>query len=61
MQNLGLEIIENLYRANDTFFNSSDAVAYRKRLDYQHRAMTNLRLLAYISQLAMDQKCILPK
>ena len=61
MQNLALDIIEKLYRANDVFFNKNMPQAYEKRVEYQHEAMTDIRLLAYFSQLAMEQECILPK
>ena len=61
MQNLVLDIIENLYRANDTLFRRGDQESFRVRQEYQHKAMTDIRLLAYIAQLAMEQKCILPK
>ena len=30
-------------------------------LAYQQRALTGLRLLGYLAQLAMEQQCILPK
>ena len=60
LQNLSLEIIEDLYRANDIYVAGGDRYAAR-RLDYQHKAMTDIRLLAYMAQLAMEQKCIFPK
>ena len=49
MQNLSLDVIENLYRANDTFVSGRDREAIKQRLDYQHKAITSLKLLAYIS------------
>ena len=61
MQNLALDCIEHLYRANDTFVTKEDAEARNRRLDFQHQAMTDLRLLAYIAMLAMEQQCILPR
>ena len=61
MQNLALGAIEHLYRANDTFATGQDPNARARRLDFQHQAMTDLRLLAYFAMLAMEQKCILPK
>ena len=48
-----LEIIEDLYRANDIYVAGGDRYAAR-RLDYQHKAMTDIRLLAYMAQLAME-------
>lgn len=63
MQNLSLNIIENIYRANDTFVTTgSDRKAqYEKRLDYQHNAITELKLLSYFASVAVEQNCILPR
>ena len=61
MQNLALDVIENLYRANDTFVAARDQEAKRQRLEFQHKAITALKLLAYISYLAFEQGCILAK
>ena len=61
LQNLSLGIIEGLFRANDTYVNRGDVAAYKRRLEFQQRAMTDLKLLAYFSLLAMEQGCILPK
>lgn len=61
LQNLSLDIIEHLYRANDLFISKNDVRNNERRLEFQHQAMTELKLLAYFSLLAMEQKCILPK
>ena len=61
MQNLALDVIENLYRANDTYVSARDQDAKRQRLEYQHKAITALKLLAYISYLSYEQGCILAK
>ena len=61
LQNLSLDVIESLYRANDTFVTRGDSAAIQKRIEYQHNAMTSLKLITYVSQLAMEQKCILFK
>ena len=61
LQNLSLDVIENLYRANDTFITKNNTQAQMKRLEFQHSAMTDLKILAYFSLLAMEQKVILPK
>ena len=61
IQNLSLDVIEKLYRANDTFITKADREAQRRRLEFQHGALTDLRLLSYFSMLAMENKCILPK
>ena len=61
LQNLSLDVIKALYRANDTFVTKENVSAREKRLEFQHQAMTNLKLLAYFSLLAREQNCILPK
>lgn len=61
LQNLSLEIIENIYRANDTFVTRDVPTLYKERLEFQHRALTGLKLLGYFAMLAMEQGCILPK
>jgi len=61
LQNLALNVIENLFRANDIFISKQDFEAQKERLKFQHTAMTDLRLLGYIALLSMEQKCILPK
>ncbi len=61
LQNLSLDVIEALYRANDTFVTRENVFAREKRLEFQRQAMTDLKLLAYFSLLAREQNCILPK
>ena len=61
LQTYALNTIENLYRANEVFVKKGDAQKANERLEYQHRAMTELKLLGYISQLSMEQGCILTK
>lgn len=61
IQNLALDVIENLYRANDVFVTKGDLKAAEKRTEFQRNAMTSLKLLSYVSLLAMEQKSILLK
>lgn len=61
LQSYALNTIENLYRANEVFVKKGDADKAAQRLDYQHRALTELKLLGYMAQLAMEQGCILQK
>ena len=61
LQNLSLDVIEDLYRANDVYVTRQDTASIDKRRDYQRQALTDLKLLSYIALLAMEQKCILPK
>lgn len=61
LQNLSLDIIEKLYRANEVFVKKGDVEKAAQRLAYQHEALTSIKLLSYMAQLAMEQGCILPK
>ena len=61
LQNYALEIVERLFMANDIFVTPGDIAAARQRLEHQRYAMTRLKLLCYVSELAMKQQCILPK
>lgn len=55
MDNLCMEIIENLYLANDTNIKDS------RRLDYQKYALTKLKVLDYVVEVSASNKCILFK
>jgi len=62
LQNLSLETIEHIYRANEVYMAVPDrAAAWGQRLDYQHKALTSVKLLGYMALLAREQSCILPK
>ena len=61
LQNLAMDVIENIYRANDVFINKGSHSNQEKRLDFQHKALTSLKILAYFAEMAMTQNCILPK
>ena len=61
LQSYALNTIENLYRANEVFVKGSDREKAAQRLDFQHQALTELKLLGYMAQLGMEQGCILPK
>lgn len=61
LQNYALDVIENLFMANETFVAAGDPRAAAMRLSYQRKAMSTLKLLSYVSELAMRQGCILPK
>ncbi len=62
MQNLALDIIEQAYRANEIYMAGPDREnAKRLRLDYQHSALTSVKLLGYMALLAREQGAILPK
>lgn len=61
LQNYALDVIENLIMANETFVSAGDVRSATERMAYQRKAMTTLKLLSYMSELAMKQQCILPK
>lgn len=62
LQNLSLDIIQDIYMANDVYVSGPDARSKaQRRLELQHKAMTETRLLCYITELAVEQKAMLPK
>jgi hypothetical protein len=62
MQSLALSAIENLYRANDVYVpRQGGRAAQERRLEYQHAALTDLRLLCYFAVLGAHHHAILPK
>ena len=61
LQNLTLDIIENVYRANEILVQSKNLQNMQKRLEFQHSALTDIKILAYMALLAREQGCILPK
>jgi len=60
LQNYSLDVIEKLYLANEVFVGKNEALR-EKRLALQHEALTRLKMLTYIAQLAMEQEGILYK
>ena len=61
LQNLSLEIIEDLFRANDIFIAKNEPVSLSRRLEFQQKALTEIKLLSYFAMLASETGCILPK
>ena len=61
MQNLALDAIDKLYRANDVYVTKENKSNYPTRYNYMKAAVTDIRLLIYISEIAMKCNCILPK
>ena len=62
MQNLALNVIENIYRANEVFILSINMKErLDKRLGFQHSALTELKLLAYFASVSVENNCILLK
>jgi len=61
IQNHSMDVIAYLYRANDTFVSGEGAsklAKYNFRADFQYKALTELKLLAYFSHLALEQNAI---
>ena len=61
LQNLALSVIEDIYHANDIFLQKGDTKHAEQRLDLQHRAITSIKLIAFMSEIFMKEKCIMFK
>lgn len=65
LQNMSMDILQDIYFANDIYIEgleeATDRELFSKRLSLQREAMAKLNMLAYIAQLALEQKAILPK
>ena len=61
LQNYALDVVERLFTANEVFVAPGDSAAAAERAHLQREAMTSLKLLSYIAELAMRQGCILPR
>lgn len=61
LQNLGLDVIENLYCANECVLTKTNLTQYEQRKNYQARAKLKLRMLEYFALLAYEAECIQPK
>lgn len=61
LQTYALNLLEALYRANEVTVAPGDEVSAGERIAFQKQAQTELKLLGFMAQLAMEQKCILPK
>lgn len=56
LQNYSFDIIESLYKANDTFVKPGDIKLLQIRRDHQGDAMTRCRLLTYMAHLCIRAK-----
>ena len=59
LQNLALDVIEKIYFANEIYIGGGNEKNAGKRLALQHHALTALKLIAYMAELAMKEQCIL--
>lgn len=56
-----LNALENLFRANEVYLKGNLKNGLSLRMDFQHKALTELKLLSFITQIAYEQQCILKK
>lgn len=61
LQNLSLDVVEQLFRANEVFVCRGDAAALARRAALQHEASTSLKMLVYVAEMAAAQGCLLMK
>ncbi len=65
LQNYSISIVEQLLYANEVRMAVKNTQLLGKRLEmrrnFQQQAFTDMKMLAYLSQLAMEQQCILPR
>lgn len=61
LQNYALEILEDLFLANEIPLDGKRAGDTERRREYQREAMAELRLLGYIAMIARESICILTK
>ncbi len=61
LQNYAISVKDLSVSCKCGFCEVGDIAKAEQRLEYQRQAMTELKLLSYISQLAMQQQCILQK
>ena len=60
MQGYVLDIVEELYYANDIYVTPADTRGWATRLAHQRKAMATLKLLSYVAQVSMEQHAIQP-
>lgn len=62
LQNISLDVMENLIRANEVYVKDKEQITeYMRRTNYQKECMVSLKLLGYMAMIAREQGCILPK
>lgn len=54
MQTYVLDIVEELYYANDIYVQPGNRSGWSARQTHQRKALSTLKLLGYVSQLAME-------
>lgn len=61
LQNYSLDVLENVLSANDVPIKDGGISEAKERQSFQRRAMTSLKTLGFMSELAMKKQCILLK
>lgn len=61
MQGYVLDVVEELYYANDIYVTPSSQRGWSTRQAHQRKAMSTLKLLVYVAQVSMEQGAIQPK
>ena len=61
MQSYVLDIVEELYYANDIYVTPASRTGWAQRQAHQRKAMAALKLLSWVAQVSMEQGAIQPK
>ena len=61
MQEYVLDIVQELYFANDIYVTPTSPNGWPERKAHQRKAMSTLKLLVYLAQVSMEQGAIQPK
>ena len=61
MQGYVLDIVEELYYANDIYVTPASQAGWAHRLAHQRKAMATMKLLTWVAQVSMEQGAIQPK
>lgn len=61
MQGYVLDIVEELYYANDIYVTPASRAGWAQRQAHQRKAMATLKLLSWVSQVSMEQGAIQPR
>lgn len=61
LQEYVLDIVEELYYANDIYVTPSSRAGWAQRQAHQRKAMSTLKLLSWVAQISMEQGTIQPK
>lgn len=61
MQGYVLDIVEELYYANDIYVTPASRAGWTQRQAHQRKAMATLKLLSWVSQVSMEQGAIQPR